>query len=84
MTLAEVCDLSYAMQVWALEREVEAVWANAPHLPQGSELPSMEGVRADFDAWLVSEPAKRKELAPGLELAGLSEVLGVAKAGRPA
>jgi hypothetical protein len=47
--------VSYLLQMRAREREALAFQAQAPFLDEGSHLPTVAEVIAEFDEWLVSE-----------------------------
>lgn len=56
LTLAELCDLTYLLQVEAIERRALAEITLAPHLGRDSTLPSPEDAREAFDTWLNTPP----------------------------
>jgi hypothetical protein len=56
LTLAEVCDVAYLIQVEQLERQALALLPSAPFLPEGKTLSSPDEVVAEFREWLMLEP----------------------------
>lgn len=69
-----MCDLSYAVQVEALERQALTMMTLAPHLEDSSKIPTPEEVVQEFQQWLLSKPE-----AAGMksEDAELMELIGV-------
>jgi hypothetical protein len=65
LTLAEVCDVSYLLQVRALEREAMALQARAAFAEEGVHVPSVAEVVADFDAWLAEDVVPRRAVDGG-------------------
>jgi len=47
--------VSYLLQIRAREREALAIQAQAPFLEEGSRLPTVGDVIAEFDEWLISD-----------------------------
>jgi hypothetical protein len=59
--------VSYLLQIRAIEREVLAAAVQAPFLEEGSSLPSVAAVIAEFDEWLISEAPAEQSMA-GLDV----------------
>jgi hypothetical protein len=59
--------VSYLLQIRAIEREVLAASVQAPFLEEGSSLPSVAEVIAEFDGWLTSEDPAGQPVA-GLDV----------------
>jgi hypothetical protein len=77
-----VCDVSYLLQIRAIEREALALQVLAPHLEQGAQLPSPAEAIAEFDAWLTEEPPEERPLTGAdMERAELYEAMGVRRRG---
>lgn len=51
-----MCDLAYVIQVEQLERVALAELTLAPHVKEGTQLPTPESVVAEFDEWLSKQP----------------------------
>ena len=53
-----MCDAAYLCQVEALERASLAQVTLLPHMEEKDRktFPTVDQVRAEFDAWLISEP----------------------------
>lgn len=76
-----MCDASYLCQVERLEREVLAQVALLPHLEEEArkQVPTVEKVREEFDAWLIEQPAESRMTVEEAEHLSLFRLLGVAK-----
>lgn len=74
--------MAYLCQAEALEREVLSQVTLLPHLDEKDRksMPTVEQVRAEFDAWLHEEPAHLNMSPADLEAQELYRLLGVAKA----
>lgn len=68
-------------QVERLEREVLAQIALLPHLEEEArkQVPTVDKVREEFDAWLVEEPEQMSMTVEEAEQLTLFRLLGVAK-----
>jgi hypothetical protein len=51
-----VCDLSYAIQVEAIERAALAEMTLAPHVKEGTKIDTPDTAVTEFDEWLWAEP----------------------------
>jgi hypothetical protein len=56
LTLAEMCDLAYVIQVEAIERLALAQISLAPHMEGGGNIPTPDAAVAEFDQWLMARP----------------------------
>jgi hypothetical protein len=76
-----VCDASYLCQVERLEREVLSQVALLPHLEEDArkQIPTVDKVRAEFDAWLSEIPEQLSMSAADADQLTLYRLLGVAK-----
>ena len=74
--------MAYLCQAEALEREVLSQVSLLPHLEEKDRksMPTVEQVRAEFDAWLNEKPAEMSMTPADLEAQELYRLLGVAKA----
>jgi hypothetical protein len=74
-----VCDAAYLCQVEQLERSALAQVALIPHLDETARknVPTVDGVREEFDAWLVSEPDGVAMTPQDQETALMYRLLGV-------
>jgi hypothetical protein len=77
LTLAEVCDISYVIQLEQLEREVAALRGQSVHLDAKSQknLPTMGEAQDEFDAWLAEKPSAKSMTPEDLERAELRELM---------
>lgn len=66
-----MCDLSYMIQVEQLERMALAELSLAPHVKEGTQLPTPESVVAEFDEWLVTEPVSEFDNPADMDLVNL-------------
>lgn len=83
MSFAEICDVSYMLQVRSLEREVLALQARAAFAEEGTHVPSVAEVIADFDRWLTEDAVMSQPLTTAdIEREQLFELLGVGGRGR--
>jgi hypothetical protein len=48
--------VSYLLQVRAKEREALAIQGLAPHVDEGTHLPTAAEVIEEFDQWLMADP----------------------------
>ncbi len=70
-----MCDLSFVLQVEAIERLALAQLALIPHLKEGAEPPATpEQAVAEFVAWLAHEPETKARTWDS----DLRELIGVA------
>ena len=73
--------MAYLCQAEALEREVLSQVTLLPHLDEKDRksMPSVDQVRAEFDAWLAEEPAYMAMTSEDREQQELYRLLGVGK-----
>ena len=75
--------MSYMLQVQALEREALALQARAAFAEEGTQVPSVAEVIADFDRWLTEDAESPEPLTVAdIEREQLFELLGVGGRGR--
>ena len=66
-----MCDLSYMIQVEAIERAALAEVVLAPHVKEGTQIDSPEQAVAVFDEWLWARPEHESQRPEDMELMDL-------------
>jgi hypothetical protein len=70
--------VSYLLQIRALEREALAMQSQAPFVTEGSHLPSVAEVIAEFDGWLSADPMEdQPPTSVDMEMQQLHRAMGL-------